>query len=498
MAGKYTDVNLFERIGNIITGATTQQKYIDEQRDRYNQYADYWRKQELGELKTQRSVAILAAKRQYAGDKQALTDELNRIESEYDNKEAVVKRKYKRWDKHAMYDADAASGQDRYDNGSYISVSNLERAKMFEQHYNNTINAEGEEGDRMRKAFAQNDSTTKQNAAAQKGNDTERGNISNNAAANISNSLYGRDPSGRSAQLRRQAQMHDIQAANEQKSSQQNFQIANRDARVEADKDALATGAIKNAQAVNNLASGTSAGTAALNRTVEQGDVNAHRQRQDAQHTEGVKNQREMWGARQTAEEERGAANITDYQYRQSVGQTAMSDYLSQPGDDDTTSTAGKPGKVAQEDTTNAGADADTATDANVINGQQCVNAALGYTMSTDNVPVTAEEYEAVEKLRAEQFPMLSLVPQRTFQTRGLEAKAAEAEYIRSPQFGGTAADREAFMNALRALRSPDDIHKNFNESTARAESATHTVEDTADVDAQDAINSALSDTLRR
>ena len=500
----YADTMLFNELGaaasdmRAAASATREnQNFVNNTRSKWNMYANYHRSKELAEAKRQYEDAKYAAKQKFAGDKARLEYALGSIENAYKTKAQDINNTYSEW-----------KGNDKKH-----TESDLARAKFIDANFN----GDGEAAAKWKEA---NDAANaKANTKTEKVNDVKpsasatantgasagtsankyrfNGGISNNAATQIANTLYGNDPSGRSKQLRQQAQLHDIQATDEQKNAQQNFQVANRNARVEADKDAVAASAIKNAQTVNNLAAGTSAGTAALNRTVEQGDVAAHRQRADAQRAEGVKNQREMWGARQTAEEERGAANITDYQYRQSVGQTAMSDYLSQPGEDGTTASTNKPSEAVQENSADTTADAQTNT--GTVNGQQCVNAALGYTASKDDVPVSQLEYDTVEKLRAEQFPMLSLVPQRTFQARGLDASAAEDEYIRSPHFGGTMADRKAFMDALRALRSPDDIHKNFNEDTARAESATHTVDSvTGDIQPDaDVVKDALTSQIR-
>ena len=530
----YADTMLFNELGaaasdmRAAANATREnQNFVNDTRSKWNMYANYHRNKELAEAKRQYEDAKYAAKQKYAGDKARLEYALGSIENAYKTKTQDINNTYSEW-----------KGNDKKH-----TESDLARAKFIDANFNGN----GEAAAKWKEA---NDAANaKASTKAKKVNDVKpsastagntntsvgssatqyrfNGGISNNAATQIANTLYGNDPSGRSKQLRQQARLHDVQATDEQKSAQQNFQVANRNARAEADKDAVAASAIKNAQTVNNLAAGTSAGTAALNRTVEQGDVAAHRQRADAQRAEGVKNQREMWGARQTAEEERGAANITDYQYRQSVGQTAMSDYLSQPGEDGTAANitdyqyrqsvgqtamsdylsqpgedgtaanTNKPSEAVQENS--ADTTADTQTGTGTVNGQQCVNAALGYTASKDDVPVSQLEYDTVEKLRATQFPMLSLVPQRTFQARGLDASAAEDAYIRSPQFGGTMADRKAFMDALRALRSPDDIHKNFNEDTARAESATHTIDSvTGDIQPDtDVVKDALTSQIR-
>lgn len=493
MAGGLTDINLFKRLGNWITGVKTEQQYIDQQRDSYNQYVKYWHDKELADATQKRDADIANAKQQYAGDREGLTNALNAIDSEYNALKSQLREKYKPWTKSAHFDSDVKSGAKRYTNGTYTEMNNLERARMWEQYSKKEIEGGTDIGKRMQEASSaaskakepdaktagkKPEATSAMNSEA----DKKQG-ISNNAAMSVANSIYGKDPSGRSDQLRRQAQMHDIQAGDEQKNSQQNFQVANRNARVEADKDAISTAAVKNAQTVNNLASGTAAGTAALNRTVEQGDMNMHRQRADAQRQEGVKNQREMWGSRQTAEEERGGANITDYQYRQSVGQTAMSDYLSQQdGDGNDNDTAGgstKPGK----------ADADN-TDTSI--GQQCVNHALGYTESDDGTPVTDTERRTVEAVLA-RYPGLKLVPTGTFQDQGKLPEEAEDAYIADDAYGGTAEQRRAFMYELRELRSPEDPARNTDEADALDMSASHTVDaDTGEPVDQDVVRDTL------
>lgn len=147
------------------------------------------------------------------------------------------------------------------------------------------------------------------------------GYVSSVATNSLANYLASKIPGGtpqepNSVHLRRQAEMHDKQAGDEQKNTQQNFQVANRDYRVEAEKNAASQAAAENAQKVNNMGN-ASAGAAALERGVKEADYNTHMQRQDQQRTEGVKNQREMWGARQTAEEERADADKGDHDYLQ-------------------------------------------------------------------------------------------------------------------------------------------------------------------------------------
>lgn len=169
----------------------------------------------------------------------------------------------------------------------------------------------------------QSSKTTTQSKDIKDSNDENSGflssGVSSAAVNSLSNYFMSKTPNGtpkapNSERMRNQAEMHDKQAGDEQKNAQQNFQVANRDYRVEAEKNAASQAAAENAQKVHNLGS-ASAGAAALERDVKSADYNTHMQRQDQQRAEGVKNQREMWGARQTAEEERADADKEDYDY---------------------------------------------------------------------------------------------------------------------------------------------------------------------------------------
>lgn len=131
--------------------------------------------------------------------------------------------------------------------------------------------------------------------------------------------------------LQRQAEMHDKQAGDEQKNAQQNFQVANRNYRGEAEKNAVSQAASENAQKIANLGN-AAAGAAALERGVKSADYNTHMQRQDQQRAEGVKNQREMWGSKQTAEEERANADKEQHDYLDTQLYNNMSDALSAGG----------------------------------------------------------------------------------------------------------------------------------------------------------------------
>lgn len=206
----------------------------------------------------------------------------------------------------------------------------------------------------------ENDSNTEQ----ENGSSTEQENVSSNSSVatnSLVNYLASKTPGGTSQEpnsihLRRQSEMHDKQAGDEQKNAQQNFQVANRNYKVEAEKNAASQAAAENAQKVSNMGN-ASAGAAALERTVEKADYNTHMQRQDQQRSEGVKNQREMWGARQTAEEERANADKGDHDYLQAQLYNNAASSLSMGGVADEEKDNSKQPKVNKEPTTLASQD---------------------------------------------------------------------------------------------------------------------------------------------
>lgn len=195
-------------------------------------------------------------------------------------------------------------------------------------------------------------------------NNTEQKNVSSNSSVatnSLVNYLASKTPGGTSQEpnsvhLRRQSEMHDKQAGDEQKNAQQNFQVANRNYRVEAEKNAASQAAAENALKVSNMGN-VSAGAAALERTVKKADYNTHMQRQDQQRSEGVKNQREMWGARQTAEEERANADKGDHDYLQAQLYNNAASSLSMGGVADEEKDNSKQPKVNKEPTTLASQD---------------------------------------------------------------------------------------------------------------------------------------------
>lgn len=127
-------------------------------------------------------------------------------------------------------------------------------------------------------------------------------------------------PDHSAATLEEQARMHEQQGAQEGANAARNMQIANRDYRVEADKNAAANAAQQARNYVATSAKGNDAANrlAAAERTLGvQSDYNTQMQRQDAQRQQGVLTQREAEGARQTAAAERQGAIANRFQVQQ-------------------------------------------------------------------------------------------------------------------------------------------------------------------------------------
>lgn len=170
-------------------------------------------------------------------------------------------------------------------------------------------------------------STTTSNSHSTNGGGTESG-----IAGTLATALTGgKDPSGKTEHQRRQAAMHDIQSGQEAQNEQSYMQEANRNARVEAGKDAASKAAGENEQKVANMGA-VAAGAAALARGVQTADIQTQRNYQAQQKDKGVDAQREKWGAKQTAEEERGNADIGDWKYNQMQQHNAKVDELSKGG----------------------------------------------------------------------------------------------------------------------------------------------------------------------
>ena len=156
-------------------------------------------------------------------------------------------------------------------------------------------------------------------------------NIASSLAGYFADKLAQQDEAPGAQNLHNQAALHDEQAAAEEANEQDSRQIANRDYREEAEKNAVAGAATENAQKVANLGN-VSAGAAALARGVKSADYNTHMARQDEQREKAVQKQREAYGVRQTAEEERQAAEAENNDKRNMDIYNSLSRYLSMGG----------------------------------------------------------------------------------------------------------------------------------------------------------------------
>ena len=125
----------------------------------------------------------------------------------------------------------------------------------------------------------------------------------------------GLDPTGGSTALREQAELANKQAANERMNEQRERQIANRDYRVEAEKNAASEAAFKNAQQIQNMGASTGNAAAALARKVGNPDYNTQMARQDQSRTRAAQYQREGSRMDQEAVRRRASADMYDYAY---------------------------------------------------------------------------------------------------------------------------------------------------------------------------------------
>lgn len=158
----------------------------------------------------------------------------------------------------------------------------------------------------------------KQNAEARVNNPTNKAQSGTTAANLVGNTFamtrYGsKDKSGSTAGLREQANISQKQAGQEQINAQQNAQIANRNYRAEAEKNAIAGAATENAQRLKSLGASAGGGAAALNRTTQSADYNTHMNRSDVQRQRGVEQQRKSTAYELAGAQARKIANMQDY-----------------------------------------------------------------------------------------------------------------------------------------------------------------------------------------
>ena len=265
------------------------------------------------------------------------------------------------------------------------------------------------------------------------------------------------DPSGKSQQLRNQAQMHERQAMDEQKNSQANMQVANRNYRVEAEKNAVSQAASENAQKVANMGN-ASAGAAALERGVSSADYNTHMQRQDQQRAEGVKNQREMWGSKQTAEEERGSANITDYEWRDMDRYNRNAAQLSDGGEEKTTVQKQENQQPVVEEKQ------EEPQQPRQLNAspQHVINALLGSSLGEDIRNGTAQNKDDIALYNyVINTYGVQAAPQDTYkEASGDNAKLYESMWLKDKNYGG---QKKQAMDFLRQGRAGKDNDASIN-----------------------------------
>lgn len=154
------------------------------------------------------------------------------------------------------------------------------------------------------------------------------------AGALTANNMLGpaKDQTGASAAWREVSGIYDKQAGDEQRNMQANQQIANRNYRSEADRNAASTAAAMNAQNVANLGAAAGSGAAALQRQVVAPDYNVTMNRSDTQRQQGVENQRAMYNAQKQSAALRGDANQRDYMARVERGRNAATAYATSGG----------------------------------------------------------------------------------------------------------------------------------------------------------------------
>lgn len=113
---------------------------------------------------------------------------------------------------------------------------------------------------------------------------------------------------------RANAELMREQSADLQQSAQRNLQIANRDERAEADKDAAAIAASQYQQKMSQIKGVAGGGAAALaSMNTQIADPNVHRQRADQAHAKGTEQRQEANALQQQSMDARAIADDKDY-----------------------------------------------------------------------------------------------------------------------------------------------------------------------------------------
>ena len=294
--------------------------------DRYNLFRDkdiraYDRKLEQYALQQQKKAQDEIYKK-YNQKRQEIQSRLGQA---YGNPEAIqaIQDEYDTAKKQLK--ADLATTKDLQQYKKFDSDTNKEDFNKFSKEY--------DEAEAKKKEPPADNTAPDSSEIVKKAQNTVSdtvGTVSTGLGAYLNSKLAGaKDPN--SGHARNQAKIHEEQAAQYQKDAQANKQIANRDYRGEAEKNAIANAATENAQKIANMGN-VSAGAAAIERTVGTADYNTHMQRKDAQRAEGVKNMQNMHDNRSAAEEQRAAANKMDYDWQTDSNANAWNQYLSSGG----------------------------------------------------------------------------------------------------------------------------------------------------------------------
>lgn len=298
-----------------------------------------------------------------------------------------------------------------------------------------------------------------------------------------------KDPMNRSAHLRRQAEMHDIEAGDHQRSMQQNLQVANRDYRSEAEKNAASQAAAENAQKVHNLGN-AGAGAAALERDVKAADYNTTMQRSDEQRKQGVENMEKMHDMRQTAEQERGSADVYDYTTRDMNDYNARSGWLSMGGlqSDKRQPEPERKDEAPKPTETETPEPPKPESDERLLNAnpQMVINKYLGARQSDENPEqedALDENEQALFDYMAENYPNVKPVPSSQsvrepyYKRLGIDvsrtnpdpskwAKATTA-WSKSDDEYGNAADKQEVLNVLDNWRGGNKIEGQAEKQTS-------------------------------
>lgn len=291
-----------------------------------------------------------------------------------------------------------------------------------------------------------------------------------------------KDPMGRSGHLNRQAEMHDIQAGDQQRAMQQNLQIANRDYRSEAEKNAASQAAAENAQKVHNLGN-AGAGSAALERDVKAADYNTMMQRSDEQRRLGVENMEKMHDMRQTAEQERAGADVYDYTARDMAAHNLLSDWLSMGGPGlkwGRPANNAEPEEEVEQEQPPVPEEEEEEVDERIYNAnpQDVINVYLGAWQADDNKEATAplgENEQALFDYLQKKFPNVKPVPSAQSVRKAYYGKlgvlgnmdAWENAWLSRDDEYGKASDKKELVEMLRTWRGGGDKSVNYERGKA-------------------------------